>query len=184
MTDAPDAISLEALILAVARERDKQAFTVLFDHFAPRVKAFLQRGGTPGASAEDMMQDVLLTVWNKAAQFDPSRASAQAWVFGIARNLKIDTIRRARVPLPELDPLQAEPDLPSDDLVAARQSSRLVRQAIQDLPAEQLEVLKLSYFEDMSHGEIEKALGVPLGTIKSRLRLAMAKLRQVLKEES
>jgi len=183
MTDAPDAISLESLILAVAQRRDRQAFTALFDHFAPRVKAFLQRGGTVGASAEDMMQDVLLTVWNKATQFDPSRASAQAWVFGIARNLKIDTIRRARVPLPDLDPLLAEPDLPSDALVAARQSSRLVRLAIQDLPAEQLQVLKLSYFEDMSHGEIEKALGVPLGTIKSRLRLAMAKLRQVLKEE-
>ena len=183
MTDAPETISLEALILAVAQQRDRQAFTVLFDHFAPRVKAFLQRGGTSGASAEDMMQDVLLTVWNKAAQFDPRRASAQAWVFGIARNLKIDAIRRSRVPLPDLDLPQAEPDPLSDALVAARQSSRLVRQAIQALPAEQIEVLKLSYFEDMSHGDIEKALGVPLGTIKSRLRLAMAKLRQVLKEE-
>jgi len=183
MTDAPETISLETLILAVAQQRDRQAFTVLFDHFAPRVKAFLQRGGTAGASAEDMMQDVLLTVWNKAAQFDPRRASAQAWVFGIARNLKIDAIRRSRVPLPDLDLPQAEPDPLSDALVAARQSSRLVRQAIQALPAEQIEVLKLSYFDDMSHGEIEKKLGVPLGTIKSRLRLAMAKLRQVLKEE-
>jgi len=183
MTDAAEAISLDSLIVAVALHRDKQAFTLLFDHFAPRVKTFLQRGGTTGAAAEDMMQDVLLTVWHKAPQFDPDRASAQAWVFGIARNLKIDAIRRSRVPLPDLDLLQAEPDPLSDALVAARQNSHLVRQALLDLPAEQAEVLRLSYFEDMSHGEIEKTLGVPLGTIKSRLRLALAKLRQALKEE-
>lgn len=182
MTDAFDAQSHESLILAVARQRDRRAFTELFDHFAPRVKAFLQRGGTASAAAEDMMQEVLLTVWNKASQFDPARASVQAWIFGIARNLKIDTLRRSRIPLPDLDPMAPEPEPLSDALVAARQSSQSVRQAIADLPAEQIEVLKLAYYEEMSHGEIEETLGLPLGTIKSRLRLAMAKLRQVLKE--
>lgn len=129
------------------------------------------------------MQDVLLTVWHKAPQFDPGRASAQAWIFGIARNLKIDMIRRSRLPLPDLDPLQADPEPLSDAVVAAQQTSRSVRRAMEDLPEDQVEVLKLAYFEDMSHGEIEKALGVPLGTVKSRLRLAMNKLRQALKEE-
>jgi RNA polymerase sigma-70 factor (ECF subfamily) len=173
----------EALIVAVADQRDRQAFTTLFAHFAPRVKAYLTRGGMSSALAEDLMQDVLLTVWNKAALFDPRRASAQAWIFGIARNLKIDTLRRGGLAIPGPDPSE-EIQVPlADTLVAAEQTSRSIRRAIDALPAEQVEILRLAFFEDLTHGEIETALGVPLGTVKSRLRLAMAKLRRALKED-
>lgn len=179
-----DPMSFEALISAVAGERDREAFTALFGHFAPRVKAFLQRGGIAAAVAEDMMQDVLLTVWNKAEQFDPARASAQAWIFGIARNLKIDMLRRSRLALPEMNPVdEVQPPL-ADAIVEAEEASRSIRRAIEDLPEDQVAVLRLAFFEDLTHGEIEKTLGVPLGTVKSRLRLALGKLRRSLGEQA
>jgi RNA polymerase sigma-70 factor (ECF subfamily) len=175
--------SLEKLIVAIADHRDREAFTALFSHFAPRIKAYLQRGGMAAAVAEEMMQDVLLTVWNKAGQFDPVRANAQAWIFGIARNLKIDALRRARLPLPDLDPSEEVVVPLADALVAAEQSARSIRRAIDTLPAEQVAILRMAFYEDLSHGEIERTLGVPLGTVKSRLRLAMTKLRRALKDQ-
>ncbi len=176
--------SLEALIVAIAERRDREAFTQLFGHFAPRVKSYLLRGGMSAAVAEDMMQDVLLTVWHKAVQFDPARASAPAWIFGIARNLKIDALRRSRLAILEPD-ISEEVQVPlADAIVAAEESSRAIRRAIETLPPDQITILQLAFFEDLTHGEIEKVLNVPLGTVKSRLRLAMAKLRRVLKEEA
>ena len=183
MSADPAPAPFEALIVAVAERRDRQAFTTLFGHFAPRVKAYLTRGGMSSALAEDLMQDVLLTVWHKAAQFDPARASAQAWIFGVARNLKIDTLRRGGLPIPGPDPSEEVQAPLSDALAAARQTSRSIRHAIDTLPAEQGAILQLAFFEDLTHGEIETALGVPLGTVKSRLRLALAKLRRALKED-
>ncbi len=180
MTAGVEPLSFEALIVAVAERRDKQAFTTLFGHFAPRVKTYLQRGGLSGAIAEDMMQDVLLTVWNKAEQFDPGRASAQAWIFGIARNLKIDMLRRSRLVLQDGAATEEAPVPLADAIVEAEETSRSIRRAIEDLPEDQLAVLRLAFFEDMSHGEIEQAIGVPLGTVKSRLRLALTKLRRAL----
>ena len=176
--------SLESLILAVADRRDRQAFTLLFGHFAPRVKSYLLRGGMSAAVAEDLMQDVLLAVWHKAEQFDPAKASAPAWIFGIARNLKIDTLRRARLAILEADPSEEVHAPLADAVVAEEQSSRTIRRAIETLPADQITILQLAFFEDLTHGEIEKVLNVPLGTVKSRLRLAMAKLRRALKEEA
>ena len=179
--DLEPSLSFEALLAAVAERRDRTAFTALFGHFAPRVKTYLQRGGLAGALAEDMMQDVLLTVWNKAEQFDPRRASAQAWIFGIARNLKIDVLRRSRVMVQETDvPEEVSAEPPADAIVAVGEASRSIRKAMEDLPSDQVEVLRLAFFEDLSHSEIEQALGVPLGTVKSRLRLALGKLRRTL----
>ncbi len=183
MTADPMPTSFEELIVAIAERRDREAFTELFQHFAPRVKAYLQRGGLAAALAEEMMQDVLLTVWNKAEQFNPARAAAQAWIFGIARNHKIDVMRRSRLPLPDCDPSEETLMPQADALIAAEESARALRRAIETLPAEQVTILRLAFFEDLSHGEIERRLGVPLGTIKSRLRLAMTKLRRVLGDE-
>lgn len=174
-------LSFEALIVAVAERRDRKAFADLFGHFAPRIKTYLQRGGLAGAIAEDMMQDVLLTVWNKAEQFDPGRASAQAWIFGIARNLKIDVLRRSRLAAQEatiFEDVSTEPL--ADAVVQAGEASRSIRRAMEELPEDQVAVLRLAFFEDLSHGEIEQVLGVPLGTVKSRLRLALGKLRRAL----
>ncbi len=130
------------------------------------------------------MQEVFLTVWRKAHQFDPARAEAGAWIFAIARNHKIDTLRRSHLaPLGE-DPSDQVTVPQADALVAAEETSRAIREAVAALPEEQLAILRLAFFEDLSHGEIEQALGVPLGTVKSRLRLAMTKLRRTLKDQS
>jgi RNA polymerase sigma-70 factor, ECF subfamily len=185
MTHDREPPSHESLIVAIAQRRDRTAFTTLFAHLAPRVKAYLQKSGMDAGSAEDMMQDVMLAVWHKAAQFDPARASAPAWIFGIARNLRIDAKRRSRLVLPMADPSEEAPPVPaSDALVAAEQSAQALRRAVDGLPTDQMQILRLAFFEDLSHGEIERRLAVPLGTIKSRLRLAMSRLRLALKDEA
>ncbi len=169
-------------ILAIAARRDRRLFADLFLHFGPRLNGFFQRlGVTPGV-AEDLVQETMLTVWRKAGQFDPERASASTWIFTVARNLRIDLKRRERDPAPlaELYDGPEEP-LPSETLLAAERDQR-VRQAMASLPAEQMDVIRLSFFEDRPHGEIATLLQIPLGTVKSRMRLAMARLRVLVEE--
>ena len=174
--------SPEELIAAVAEQRDRTAFIGLFKLFAPRVKAYLMRQGADKASAEDLAQDVMLTVWHRAAQFDRQKASVSTWVFTIARNRRIDTLRRAR--RPEIDPedpvLVREPETPPDHHVEATQRNARLQAAVAKLPEEQEKLLRLVYFEDKSHSVIAEELSLPLGTVKSRLRLAMTKLRAAL----
>jgi len=169
-------------ILAIAARRDRDRFAELFLHFGPRLKSFFLRLGVTPGQAEDLVQEVMLTVWRKADQFDPARAGAATWLFTIARNLRIDLKRRERDPatLVELYDGPGEP-LPSDTMIAT-ENGRRVRQAMAALPAEQLEVIKLSFFEDRPHGEIAALLKIPLGTVKSRARLAMARLRALAEE--
>lgn len=170
------------LIEAIAADRDRDAFGQLFDYFAPRIKGFLIRGGaTPGA-AEELAQEALLSIWRKADQFDRSRASASAWIFSIARNLRIDGLRREqRAMLIDVDPSE-EPDSPltPDTEMLATERDAQVRAALAGLPPEQLRVVQLSFFEARSHPEIANTLKIPLGTVKSRLRLAMKRLQELL----
>lgn len=171
-------------IVAVAR-KDRTAFASLFAHFAPRVKTMMLRAGLSPQRAEDLAQDTMLAVWNKAGQFDPVGAGPSAWVFTIARNLRIDTLRREqRAQRVERDMADAPPAdvLLPDAHISALQSEERVRCALGRLSEEQLKIVRLSFFEDKPHGEIARALGVPLGTVKSRLRLAMKHLRKLLEE--
>ena len=169
----------------VAQSGDREAFVALFRHFAPRVKAYLLRLGLPAPRAEELAQETLLLVWRKAAQFDPATAGVAAWVFTIARNLRIDAARRDRLAEAEAtaDPLADAPMPPPPEqlLDTARRAERL-REAVARLPSEQAEVIRLSFFDERPHAEIETALGIPLGTVKSRLRLAMTRLRAMLDE--
>ncbi|MGY6534361.1 MAG: sigma-70 family RNA polymerase sigma factor [Pararhodobacter sp.] len=165
-------------MLRVARDSDEQAFAALFGHFAPRVKAFLLKSGTQSALAEECMQDVMATVWQKAHMFDPARASVATWVFTIARNRRIDILRRSRRPEPEELPWGPEPEPDQADALVLQQESKKLGQALKGLPDNQRELIEQAYFGDMSHGEIARVTGLPLGTIKSRIRLALEKLRQ------
>lgn len=164
---------------AVGLNRDKAAFAELFSHFAPRVKAYLLRLGAADALAEELAQEVLIAVWRKAETFDRSQASVSTWIFRIARNRRIDALRRDSKP--ELDPfdpsLSPDAETPPDDAVSAAERDRAVRDAIKDLPTEQLELLRLAFFDGLSHRDIAERLDLPLGTVKSRLRLAFQKLR-------
>lgn len=179
---SPEAGRLNALLLAVGRERDRTAFAALFDHFAPRVKAYLIRLGASGALAEDLAQEALLIAWRKAELFDPAKAGAATWLFTIARNLRIDAIRREK--RPEFDPddpaFVIDPAPQADGAMIRDETELRVREAMTFLPVEQAEVVRLSFFADKTHSLIAAELGLPLGTVKSRLRLAMARMRSAL----
>ena len=170
------------LILAIAASADRDAFAALFSHFAPRVKSYLIRLGAPGAAAEELAQETLLMVWRKAAQFDPARAGASTWIFTIARNLRIDALRRDRPAPAAEDPSDAQPEALADAVMDAAQRDARVRSALQALPSEQAQIVELSFFAEEPHSAIAERLGLPLGTVKSRLRLAMGRLRALLED--
>lgn len=176
-----DAFAHDRLIEAVAMRRDREAFAQLFSYFAPRLKAWLiKSGATPGA-AEDFAQDTLLTVWRKADLFDARKARAATWIFTIARNRRLDMLRRDARPLPtpEIELASEEVRRP-DDLLAMSEDAERVRNALSRLQPDQVEVLRLAFFMDSPHSEIARRLGLPLGTVKSRIRNAMIKLRLIL----
>ena len=172
------------LMRLVAANRDKAAFAALFGHFGPRVKAYLIRSGSAPDSAEELAQEAMAMVWRKAESFDPAQASVSTWIFTIARNKRIDAYRRLNRPeLDENDPALV-PDAPTspDEAYADGQVSEAIRAAVKTLPAEQAEMLKKAFFEDKAHSEIAAETGLPLGTVKSRLRLAIGRMRKQLKE--
>lgn len=181
MTEQAD---YSARIIRIARHGDKVAFAELFSFYAPRIKGLFMRGGLAVGQAEELAQETMLMVWRKAALFDPAKASASTWIFTIARNLRIDAIRRERYPaqylLEDADP-ELEPS-PSDGLLKAESEAR-IRTAIRSLSPDQVAVIHLHYFDDKPHSEIARTLDLPLGTVKSRLRLAMRRLRGLLGEE-
>jgi RNA polymerase sigma-70 factor (ECF subfamily) len=180
-TPTPD--DYAALLQAIARRRDRAAFAALFRIFAPRVKAWMIRGGATDTVAEELAQETLLAVWQKADQFDPGRAGVATWIFTIARNQRIDALRRERHPgtlLPGPDG-PAEP-VPPESVVATAELEARIRAALASLPPDQAAVIRKAYFEDKAHAEIERELRIPLGTVKSRLRLAIGRLRAALGE--
>ncbi len=177
---------MTARLVAVGRERDKAAFAELFSYYAPRIKAYLIRHGAGASQADEVAQEAFITVWRKAAMFDPAKASAGTWIFAIARNLRIDSIRRGR--RPEFDPndpaFVPDPEAQPDDTLEAEQMRARITDAVNQLPPDQAEVIKLSFFEDKPHSEIAAKLALPLGTVKSRLRMAMRRIRSTIEASS
>ena len=161
--------------------QDQAAFAELFQYFAPRVKAFLMRSGADSTLAEECTQEVMATLWQKAHLFDASRASVATWVFTIARNRKIDALRKQRRPEPEDLVWGPEEEPDQADILSLQQESEQLGRAIAALPEKQRELIEKAYFGDLSHSEIAEQTGLPLGTIKSRIRLALDRLRHAMK---
>lgn len=178
-----DPTALAAAMLAVRDGRSRADFALLFDHFAPRLKGWLMRAGLNAAQAEDCVQETMVTLWHKAAQFDPSRAGVSTWVFTIARNKKIDAQRKLRRPEPDDLPWMTQDGDTSDDAaetLAVDQENHALKTALAALPKAQRELVEKAYFGELSHSEIAAATGLPLGTIKSRIRLGLERLRHTM----
>jgi RNA polymerase sigma factor (sigma-70 family) len=170
------------LILQIGRDRDRSAFAELFRHFAPRIKGFALKQSRDAALADELVQETMLAVWRSARTYDAARASAATWIFTICRNKRIDIFRRRSRP---------EPDVPAEDWIVeptqhlqteAVADFRRTRKLIKALPEDQARVLSMSFLEEKSHGEIAAETGMPLGTVKSRIRLALTSLRQSMEQ--
>ena len=175
------------LLAAVAERRDRQAFAELFDYYGPRINGYLQRLGADRTSAEEMTQDVMVTLWRKAELFDPTKSSVATWLYRIARNRRIDAARRDRVdyvdPSDYLFDIPDESNADADSLLDAQSREDVLRKQLATLPEEQLQLVKLAFFEGLSHSEIAERTGLPLGTVKSRIRLAFTRLRRGLETD-
>jgi RNA polymerase sigma-70 factor, ECF subfamily len=177
--DSPDTRSDNDLLLSIAVTQCREAFSTLFQRLGPRVKAYMMKVGASPDVAEEITQETFVSVWRKAQQFDQRKSSAVTWIFTIARNRRIDRLRKERRPaLDPNDPLLVPNKIPTP-LEELEQSSivKNVTASIQKLPVDQRDVVRLSFIEGLSHQEISNRLKTPLGTIKSRLRLSFEKLR-------
>lgn len=170
---------------SVAANADREAFTHLFDHFGPRLKAYLLRLGADQTMAEEVAQDVMVTLWRKAGLFDRSKSSVATWLFRIARNRRIDVLRRKRAVNIDTETMVIEdetlPD-PNETLDEVKRKAR-IREALKQLPQEQLQLVELAFFTELSHSQISEETGLPLGTVKSRIRLAFGRLRRILDDD-
>lgn len=180
----PDRERFADLMEAIARRQDRDAFAEIFAFYAPRVKGYLMRLGAGDGLAEEIAQEVMIAVWRKAALFDRNQASVSTWIFRIARNRRIDAARRAR---PDFDPnepaLAPEAEIAADDQMETVEREERVRRVLAELPGEQVDLLRAAFYEGLSHREIAERFQLPLGTVKSRIRLAFTKMRARLTGE-
>jgi RNA polymerase sigma-70 factor (ECF subfamily) len=172
-------------IEAIAQRQDRAAFTRLFETYAPRLKAFMSQRGCGSASAEEIVQDVMISIWRRAGQYDSAKGRPATWIYTIARNRRIDLLRRQEMPTFDPDDIAFVPsdDDPADDEVYRSQYTKKLHDAIAELPEEQAVLLRMAFFNELSHSEIAARAELPIGTVKSRIRLAMQKLRGRLEEE-
>jgi RNA polymerase sigma-70 factor, ECF subfamily len=182
--NTPGSILMADFLQRIAERGDVEAFRQLFQSYAPRVKSYMMRQGADANTAEELAQETMLTVWRKAGLYSGDKGSATTWIFTIARNLRIDRLRRELtwISLPEGHAEQPSTDALPDDILSEQERKVRVQQALKQLPADQLEVVSLSYIEGLSHSEIADRLRLPLGTVKSRMRLAYQKIRELVED--
>ncbi len=173
------AVSFDHLLVLIGKDRDKAAFIDLFKHFAPRVKAYLIKNGMNDSQADELAQETLLTVWHKAERYNPEKANASTWIFTIARNKRIDALRKIYRDDPDIDFDNNDPDLPDQSFEETEKSEHIAA-AVKTLPDEQKILIEKAFFEDKTHSTIANEMGLPLGTVKSRIRMALSTLRKKL----
>lgn len=167
----------------IAVERNRQQFSALYDHFAPLLKSYLIGRGASAAIAEELLQETLLQVWHRAHLFNAQRGNAATWIYRVARNKYYDYLRHQRLadrPPPEPDPSEAETERQTEREIESELDSQLLNNTLQQLPSRQAQVLYMSYYQGKSHAEIAQSMDIPLGSVKSTLRLAFEKLRSCL----
>jgi RNA polymerase sigma-70 factor (ECF subfamily) len=175
-------VTFNDLLVFVAEQEDRDAFVRLFEHFAPRIKSYLMKGGISPEEADELAQETMLSVWDKAKSYDPGQAQASTWIFTIARNKKIDALRKKkRVEFDPKDPvfIADHKESPHDSVYRHEQKTKLIKE-INLLPEDQASIIKKAFFENKTHNEIAKETALPLGTVKSRIRIALEKLRHAI----
>ena len=174
----------DQLLILVGRNKDKSAFKALYEHFAPRLKSFLLRIGSDETAAEEICQEAMIMVWRKAESFNPESAGASTWIFTIARNKRIDRLRKENRPMPDFnDPsFYKKPIDKSDDILQRVDEEKKIKKALKNLPPEQAKLIFSAYYDEKSHKKIADETDLPLGTVKSRIRLAINRLRTQLDE--
>lgn len=181
VTGGEDGLNFEELLYDVGQNKNKESFIKLFGYFAPRIKSFLLKGGASEALADELAQETMLNIWNKAQSYDPAKSAASTWIFAVARNKRIDALRKFKTHDIDIDLFPALEDenvaTPSQSLIEQQEISR-VHDALKTLPEDQAELIRKSFYEDKSHSEIAQETGIPLGTVKSRIRLALERLRR------
>jgi RNA polymerase sigma-70 factor (ECF subfamily) len=180
VSDTPTQALIEALV-AVSVSRDKKAFAKLFDYFAPKIKRFGIKQLGSEALAMELVQDTMTSVWKKAHLYHPSKGAATTWVYTVMRNASFDTLRKMKSNKEEsisdeLWPMIQEPGSAFGESFDHLEDKRIKR-FIDTLPQAQKEILWGVYFQDLSQEQLAEQLNIPLGTVKSRLRLALQKLR-------
>lgn len=182
---ATDTVTFEELAVLVAKKRDKKAFATLFEHFAPRIKSYLMKHGLENGHAEEIAQEVLITFWRKATLFDPQKAKLSTWLFRVARNRMIDLKRKRKYPEVNADDHLAQMVSAerTDRPIEVKQDAKLVASALGSLPENQRKAIELSFFDELSHSQIAEKLSIPLGTVKSRIRIAFNVLRKELGDQ-
>ena len=173
---------LRHCIKAVGKNQDKQAFGIIFKYFAPRLKSFLIKAGSTESQSEEVIQEVMIAVWTKAATYDNSKSSVSTWIYTIARNKRIDKIRKERRHyLSESDEgLEIPVDSTQEKEILSSQLSSSLKKYMSNLPEEQSKLLQMSYYYNKTHADISEELKIPLGTVKSRIRLALTKMRHLV----
>ena len=176
-TQVRDADYWSCQMEAVSRRRDRDSFLRIYDHYAPRVRLYLKGIGSPEAVAEELAQEALLRLWQRAALYDPTRSNLSTWLFRIARNLHIDRVRHEPCWMEmENDPEWSDIDGGFSSAENHAEQADL-QNRIELLPTIQARLIRMSYFEARSHQEIAHQLGMPLGTVKSSLRRAFMRLQ-------
>ena len=175
-----DKAAVDAAAVARVAGGDAVALQELYERYGRVIYSFAYRLTHDATLAEECVQDVFVTLWRRSADFDPTRAKLTTWLFVVARNRAIE-LGRQKNRRPELrddlEPVGSAPD--PADLVAVADESQRVAEAMAELPEDQLAVLRLSYFDGLSHSEIAEVIGIPLGTVKGRMRLALERLRSL-----
>ena len=179
IAESTEVMDLNQAIRRIAEFRDRDAFIIVYNFFSPRLKSYLITQRMSVMNAEELVQETMLRIWQKSKMFNPDKSSASTWIFTIARNLRIDSIRKNKLPMINIDEVSEQIDSQPDPEHQADRNQRQknIAHALTLLPSKQFQVVFMSFFQDKSHGEISEELQIPLGTVKSRMRLAFERLR-------